>query len=200
MSDGSAATSERPPSEPLTTPEGEEKQVEQVASPRRDTRFTPESARKAALRRAEVVRERNERAAEELASQRLTARQRLGLALSKLSQDDLDAVITQLAADAKKGDTKAIHALARLLDQSFGRAVPEAAPSKEEALDWAAMSPAQQSAYLAALVHEREQAIAELEGIEQATTASEKAAGDAREPSQGSDESGHPPSMGLRPL
>ena len=55
----------------------------------------------------------------------LTARQRLGISIAKVSQADTDAIIANLVARAKSGEDKAIHAYARLLDQSFGRAGEE---------------------------------------------------------------------------
>lgn len=70
-------------------------------------------------------REARERRETESQLSKLTLRQRLGLSLSKLSQDQLDGVVSRLATDAAHGDARAVHALARLTDQAFGRATPE---------------------------------------------------------------------------
>jgi hypothetical protein len=45
-----------------------------------------------------------------------------------VSQEDLDLVIRNLVTRAERRDDKAIHAFARLLDQSFGRRAPRHPP------------------------------------------------------------------------
>ncbi len=54
-----------------------------------------------------------------------TFRDKIALALSRLPQADVDGIVKCLAAEAKTGETKAAHALARLADQAFGR-IPQA--------------------------------------------------------------------------
>src|SRR5690348_4650137 len=88
------------------------------ASQRKRPRFTSEQAREAAkashaARRAKK-RER-EQAADDGAK---TFRQRVGVALSKLNQADLDRAIKTLAQSGKAADLRALGALA---DQAFGR-------------------------------------------------------------------------------
>jgi hypothetical protein len=73
----------------------------------------------------DVARERNAQAAEEARLSHLTARQRLGLSIAKVSQADTDEIVRQLVQRAKAGEDKTIHAYARLLDQSFGRSGTE---------------------------------------------------------------------------
>ena len=69
----------------------------------------------------QAARERNAQAAEEARLGHLTARQRLGLSIAKVSQADTDEIVRQLVARAKGGEDKAIHAYARLLTEAFGR-------------------------------------------------------------------------------
>jgi hypothetical protein len=73
-----------------------------------------EAAQRSAERRAIKAEERRAEAADNA----LTFRQRLGVALSRLSQRDLDAVIQGLAKSGKPQD---INTLARLADQAFGK-------------------------------------------------------------------------------
>jgi hypothetical protein len=83
--------------------------------------------------------------------------------MSEMSLDDRRGVRDALLRDAKTGDTKAIHALARLLDQSFGRAQIEAPADGRDAEDkeWVEMTPAERSAYRAALLEQRDRERAE---------------------------------------
>ncbi len=67
--------------------------------------------REAAIRSAEVRREKAERRAEDAESNALTFRQRLGVSLSKLSQGDLDKRVK----DARPAE------LVRFADQAFGK-------------------------------------------------------------------------------
>lgn len=133
-----------------------------VVESRRSTVFTSESARAARQVRAEKDSQRRSDAEKAASFGHLTTRQRLGMSLAKVSQDDMDAVIRQLVGDAKRGDTKAIHALARMLDQSFGHAgaedVADARPLDEKT--FLEMTPAERATYRSALVqaYEREQA------------------------------------------
>lgn len=117
------------------------------------------SAAEAGRRSAEARREAGERRRREISEARLTARQRLGLALSKkLSVADYEQVIGALLTSAKKGDEKAAHALARLHDQAYGRAQVDPGDKGQDVdeLTWEEMSPAQRSAMRARLIHDIE--------------------------------------------
>jgi hypothetical protein len=74
-------------------------------------------SRLAAACRSERRAKREARELEESLS-RLTLRGRLAVVLSELSMADLRAVRDGLLAKAQAGEEKAVHALARLLDQS----------------------------------------------------------------------------------
>ncbi len=121
-------------------------------------------ASEAAKKRWKEHRERQALVTREADIANLTARQRLGLSVSKLTHDQLDAVVQRLAVDAAAGDTKAVHALARLLDQSFGHPQQEQQASDDREADekaWHEMSAAEKAAYRAELirrVHGHEQA------------------------------------------
>lgn len=167
----------------VATPEGTTLHVDltkgtqrtERAGKRVGTPFTSESARAASVRRAEVARERKAAAAAQLAEDRLSSRQRLGLVMSEMTLDQLRIVRNKLVEQAQSGDVKSIHALARLLDQAFGRAKEEAATPQGADMGWEEMSPAQQSAYLAAILEEQRAAREELDGIESATESAESA-------------------------
>ena len=110
--------------------------------------------RSGAARRARRA-ERDQRADEA----RLTARQRLGIALSELTIEDMRGVIAALVTAAKTGDEKAVHALARLLDQSFGRAQEQVdeVQGDDGPQAWEALSPAQRSTLRAQLLAEADE-------------------------------------------
>ena len=118
-------------------------------------------------------RERKQQREREAALANLTARQRLGLGLSKLTQEQLDAVVQRLATDAAAGDTKAVHAIVRLLDQSFGRAGQEepADPRSTDEKPWEEWTEAERASYRQALLAQREREDAE-----------RQAAGDSSDP------------------
>jgi hypothetical protein len=118
-------------------------------------------------------RERKQQREREAALANLTARQRLGLGLSKLTQEQLDAVVQRLATDAAAGDTKAVHAFVRLLDQSFGRAGQEepADPRSTDEKPWEEWTEAERASYRQALLAQREREDAE-----------RQAAGDSSDP------------------
>ena len=104
----------------------------------------------------------------------LTARQRLGLAVSKLTQEELDAAVHTLAIQAASGDARAIHALARVLDQAFGRAKEEVAPDGRDAdqKQWDEMTPAERAAYRVELLRQvREQRTSSMDSTDPRTTA-----------------------------
>ena len=103
-------------------------------------------------------RERKKQRETEAGLANLTARQRLGLGLSKLTQEQLDAVVQRLATDAAAGDTKAVHAIVRLLDQSFGRAGQEepADPRSTDEKPWEEWTEAERASYRQALLAQRE--------------------------------------------
>jgi len=126
-----------------------------------------------AQRSAEVRRERKQQRETEAQLAHLTTRQRLGLSLAKVSQSDMDEVVAALVQRAKDGDTKAIHAMARLLDQSFGRAGVTAEEDGRSADEksWQEMTPQERAAYRAALIAQVEKERAE-----------RKAAGDPTDP------------------
>lgn len=134
------------------------------AVPRRKVLFTSETASAAAKVRHAKAREAKLQRDKLVDESRFTARQRLGIALSELSLEDMRTLTRQLAKDAGAGDTKAIHALARLLDQSYGRAVPDVTPPVDDGeLSYNAMTEAQRASYRAALMAEREAAKADAE-------------------------------------
>lgn len=95
---------------------------------RNSTSFTTESAREAARASARVRREKRLQREASAQDKAPTFRQRLGVSLSKLSQPELDQVVSGLA---HRGNA---NALARLADQAFGRPLPaeEDAPGDEE--------------------------------------------------------------------
>jgi len=109
--------------------------------------FTSESARKARATAAENARRRKLEREEAARSAQLTYRQRLGMAMSQFTQEELNAQIRALHTLAVSGDTKAIHALARLADQAFGRAVAEqpADPRSIEEKDWDELTEAERA-------------------------------------------------------
>jgi hypothetical protein len=85
---------------------------------RNSTSFTTESAREAAQASARARREKKAQRAQRAQDNALTFRQRLGVSLSKLSQAELDQVVSGLA---HRGNA---NALARLADQAFGKPLP----------------------------------------------------------------------------
>lgn len=123
---------------------------------RADGSLTSFGARKLRIESSRKHRERKADAERNATSAHLTFRQRLGVALSKLTQDELDVAVKKLAHDGLAGDTKAIHALARLADQSFGRSGTEAVVDDRDVdeLEWQEMTPAQRAAYRVALMAE----------------------------------------------
>jgi hypothetical protein len=86
----------------------------------------------------------------------LTYRQRLGVALSKLSQTQLDAHVLALSNLAATGDAKSIHALARMSDQAFGRAQTAAEPDGRDIDEkaWDELNPEEKAELKAALILE----------------------------------------------
>lgn len=127
----------------------------------------------------EARRRKRDEQARKVDEARLTARQRLALALSsKLSVADYEAVISKLRDDAKGGDEKAVHALARLHDQAFGRSQPRDDETGSEEDAWESMSPAQRAAWRAKALREIEE-----DG---------KASGDPSDP-RGAEEEAPPP-------
>lgn len=138
---------------------------------RPDGSLTSYGARMLRQRSAASQRERNADAAEEARLSHLTARQRLGLSLSKLSQADMDEVVQSLARRAKTGDEKAVNALARLLDQSFGRSgtEPVADPRPTTEKPWEEWTEAEKAQYRSALLAERDRLQAEAEAAGDAT-------------------------------
>lgn len=105
-------------------------------------------------RSGEARRERRARREQEADTATLTARQRFGVALSKLTQAQLDAVVQKLADDAAAGDTRAVQALARLADQAFGKAQHEEAEEQDDGADFEKLTRAQRAALIAHLLEE----------------------------------------------
>ncbi len=86
-----------------------------------------------------------------------TFRDKIALALSRLPQADVDGIVKRLAAEAKTGETKAAHALARLADQAFGR-IPQADTSDHgDSEIWANMPREKRAALAATLIREAEE-------------------------------------------
>jgi hypothetical protein len=108
-------------------------------------------------------RERKQQREREAELAHLTVRQRLGLAVSKLTQEQLDAVVQRLAADAAAGDAKAVHAFARLLDQSFGKAgfEEQADPRPTAEKPYEEWTEAERAEWRAALLAQRDREDAE---------------------------------------
>jgi hypothetical protein len=99
-------------------------------------------------------RERKAEREQSAEERQLTFRQRLGLSLSKLTQDELDAAIAKMAHDAAAGKPQAIAALARIADQAFGRAQVEAEQPATDTLErqWEQWTPAERAAYRAEII------------------------------------------------
>lgn len=108
--------------------------------------------RSAAARRERAA----QRAQEELDATR-TFRQRLGIALSRLTQEELDAAVKAMATEASKGGKPAaMGALARIADQAFGKPLPEEGEDPDAGEDVRKLSRAQRSALIAQLLEEQE--------------------------------------------
>lgn len=159
------------PSDPSTTTDllegrGEGERREQAGSPEgegepvrapgdsstvmKSGRTASELGKLSALKRRERKAEREAQAD----AKHLTFRQRLGVALSQLTQKELDELVKEMARRAGQGDARSIHALARLADQSFGRAQVEQPETDTDSADklWQEMTPAERAAYRAELV------------------------------------------------
>lgn len=102
--------------------------------------------RSGAARRARAA----ERAAAE-ADAAQTFRQRLGVSLSRLTQDELDAAVRAMAQQAGKGLPSALSALGRAADQAFGKPAPEEEDPQGEELT---LTRAQRSALIARILEE----------------------------------------------
>jgi hypothetical protein len=103
---------------------GEDASASESANERKGGPFGGLTASEAAYRRAEAARERRKQAEQDAQNARLTARDRFGVALSKIAQSDLDEVVQAMVKEAKAGKPQAIAALARMADQAFGRPTP----------------------------------------------------------------------------
>ncbi len=163
---GSATTSTKLQGEAKEAPQGEGSDPAAPggsAGAPRARGFTSESARRARETRTRKAADRKRAAEEAALTQGLTARQKLGIAVSKLDQAQVDRIVSNLANQAEQGDVKSIHALARILDQSFGRAQEEAAPATGEIWErqWEQWTPAEKASYRAALLEQRERERAE---------------------------------------
>lgn len=84
----------------------------------------------------------------------LTFRQRLGISLSRLSQEELDAAVKAMAVEATKGGKPAaMGALARMADQAFGKPAPEE-EEQGEGDEVRKLTRSQRSALIAMLMEE----------------------------------------------
>lgn len=110
-------------------------------------------AREMALRSAASRRARAAERAAQDAQAATTFRQRVGIALSRLSQDELDKAVKGLAADGKAASLRALGALA---DQAFGKPAPEEEEQGGDD-DVRALTRAQRSALIAELLREEEE-------------------------------------------
>jgi hypothetical protein len=92
----------------------------------------------------------------EAATAHLSLRQRLGLSLSKLTQDELDNMVKTIIREAKAGDPRFVHALARLADQSFGHAREAEEAPKTSLLErqWNQWTEEERAAYRAHIVRQ----------------------------------------------
>ncbi len=105
--------------------------------------------RSGAARRARAA----ERAAAD-ADAATTFRQRLGVSLSRLSQDELDAAVKAMATEATKGGKPAaMTALAKMADQAFGKPAPE---EEDPPGDELTLTRAQRSALIARILEEED--------------------------------------------
>lgn len=156
-----ANSTESTPTHPSRTEnvgEGDGEALPVRAGKRRGPGFTSESAREARRVRALKDAQRKSEAAEEAKLAHLTSRQRMGIALSELTIDDMRAVRDALLVKAKAGDEKAVNAIARLLDQSYGRAGQEEAvdPTPRDERPFEQWTAGEKAEYRAALLQERD--------------------------------------------
>ena len=160
----SPADDSAPTRQPSTTPELLESKGKPGGKPGLSGHvITPEERRKGIEVRIRRNRERKEARERATETAHLTYRQRIGLALSQLSQEELNAHVKALSGLASQGDAKSIHALARLSDQAFGRAQVEAATDGRDTAEkqWDELTPAEKSALRAdAIARIRAQATA----------------------------------------
>lgn len=108
-------------------------------------------AREMALRSVEARRARAAERAQQDADAALTFRQRLGVSLSRLTQDELDAAVRRMATDDRPS---ALTALARMADQAFGK--PQVEEEEQHDDEVAHLTKAQRSALIARLLEEEE--------------------------------------------
>lgn len=140
------------------------------------TRTTGDAQRMSELGRlsAQARRERKRQREEAATNRHLTYRQRIGVALSQLTQEQLNTHVQALSNLAAQGDAKSIHALARLSDQAFGRSQPEVQDDGRDILEkqWSELTVSEKAALRA-------------EAIER-IRAHERAAGDSSDPREAS--------------
>ena len=122
---------------------GTETPEEAKVKPRSAKPFDSESGRKAAMASVASRRAKAKARAETAEENALTARQRLGVALSKLTQREWDAKVKAAKA----------HELVRFLDQAFGRPT-DAEPDKPEDTGLAALTKDQRAALRAMLTQD----------------------------------------------
>lgn len=121
--------------------------------------FTKEKAREAGRRSAEARREKKLAREREAEEQTRTDREKLRSALSKLSQEQWDNVIA--SAFEKANHT----AIARYLDQAYGKPTADAPDPEAEGISWEEMTTEQRERHLRRIQAE----IAALEAEETAT-------------------------------
>jgi VanW like protein len=92
-------------------------------------------------------------ASDELLSSELSFRERLGISLQQLTQEELDAVVKRMAGQAMNGEERSAHVLARMADQAFGR-TPTAPPSEEGEETLESMTRERRAALRAVLLEE----------------------------------------------
>lgn len=179
--DDSTATAK--PLTSLGVSEGEAEASPPVKGARRRTSGTKtrEQMQAMALLSAEARRKKAAERAEAQKTRAHTFRQRIGVALEQATQEELNAAVRSMLAEARKGDSRGIAALARLADQSFGRSAGELPDTDKpyDELTYQEMSPAQRAAYRAALLAERDRAMQD-----------ESASGDVSDPRDSTDQSG----------
>lgn len=113
-------------------------------------RWDRERARKA----AESQRDEADQAV--LDAEAATWREKVGIALAKTAQADIDRMVQRMVRQAGQGEERSVHAVARLATEAFGR-VGQAAPVEEGEETWEGMSREKKAALSARLLREAEE-------------------------------------------
>jgi hypothetical protein len=85
-----------------------------------------------------------------------TFRDKLGIALASLPQADIDAMVRRMARQAREGEERSAHVLARLADQAFGRMGQPPEPEQGEET-WESMPRERRAAVAAELIRQVEE-------------------------------------------